>query len=104
MEGVTVWRSRRLFWPRTTRRPTCGAGSAEKRATTLARAASTTEKGQPMMRWEYLVSAPGRGVRLQEWLESHGADGWELVSVNWAEPAADREFVFKRPIHTEGDK
>lgn len=48
-----------------------------------------------MTRWEYAVRGFGVYVNptLQALLDECGADGWELVTVDWD----GRDAVFKRP-------
>lgn len=48
-----------------------------------------------MTRWEYSVETFGRWTEphLRDLLAERGADGWELIAINWD----GREVVFKRP-------
>lgn len=48
-----------------------------------------------MTRWEYAIDRFGvwTDPNLQEVLDGRGADGWELIAINWDA----REVVFKRP-------
>lgn len=48
-----------------------------------------------MTRWEYVIDGYGTWTdpHLSDILAERGADGWEMIAINWDE----RQVIFKRP-------
>lgn len=67
------------------------------------------ESGPEVVEWEYVNhSWPDRGtgvdLRLEEWLNNYGLDGWELVQMDPSKAGGWRRAIFKRRRRTEPDQ
>jgi hypothetical protein len=61
--------------------------------------AGWTYQQRRRVQWEYEVFLVGR-QNLTELLNNEGKEGWELIQVNYTEPASihmDGVYIFKRP-------
>ncbi len=54
------------------------------------------------MKWKYLIVGVSREKLGEEWLNSLGQDGWELVCIEWTGPGVN--VIFKQAFGGENRK